>query len=98
MAAQAVMGGLVVVLGLLALGVGVLLAQQNLRAAHRSHQKTAALSAATLESWDAWFLGGFCGVTMGLRWLSAVVSWLAWTLGGLSLIWLGIRLFGRLSM
>ena len=89
---QWVMGGVLIIMGLVAAGVGMVLARYGLRAAHRHYHRTASLSAATLEGWDSWFLGGFSGMTMGIRWLYAVVSWLLWTLAGVGLVGLGFRL------
>jgi hypothetical protein len=89
------MGGLLIVTGLVAAGVGIAVASHRLRMARRSYHRTALLSAASPEGWGSWFLGGFSGVTMGIRWLYAVASWLAWTLAGVCLIGLGLRLFGR---
>lgn len=79
-------------MGLLAVGVGVALAKSRLSAVHRSHQRTEALSAATLESWNGWFLGGFFELTSGFQWLWAVTASLAWMLAGVGFIGLGVWL------
>ena len=89
---QRVLGGVLIVMGLVAAGVGMVLARHGFRAARRTYHRTASLSAATLEGWDAWFLGGFSGMTMGIRWLSTIAAWLAWTLAGIGLVGLGFRL------
>ena len=65
-------GGLTIVIGLLSVGVGLLLANQSLHAARRTYRRTAFHSAASLEHWGSWFLGGFSGMTMGIRWLYAI--------------------------
>ena len=93
--AQWVMGGLLITMGVVAAGMGVAAAGRCLRAAHRSYHRTAPLCAASVEGWGAWFLGGFTGVTMGIRWFYAVAVWLGWTLAGVVLLGLGIRLLGR---
>ena len=89
---QWMMGGVLIVMGLVAAGVGMVLARHGFRAAHRTYHRTTSLSAATPEGWDAWFLGGFSGMTMGIRWLSTVAAWLAWTAAGVGLVGLGFRL------
>jgi hypothetical protein len=93
--AQAVMGIVVVLIGLVAAGVGAIVASQRLRAARRTYRKTTSLAQATPEGWGTWFLGGFSGVALGVRWLAAAAIWLLWTLAGAWFIGLGIRLVGR---
>jgi hypothetical protein len=90
---QAVMGALMVAIGCLSAGVGVVLARNRWRAAHRSFHRTASLSAATAEGWDSWFLGGFSEVTMGIRRLSTVLAWLVLTLAGAWFVGAGIKFF-----
>ena len=94
--AQLLLGGLSIAAGLVAAGVGVVAARHGLRAARRTYHKTAGLAAAAPEAWGGWFLGGFSGVTMGLRWLSAIAAWFTWTLAGLGFLGVGIRLVSRL--
>jgi hypothetical protein len=93
---ERVIGGVMIVMGLIAAWVGMVVASRSLQSASRIYRRTSLLSAATLEGWGSWFLGGFSGMTMGIRWLYAVGAWLAWTLAGGGLIGLGIRLFSRL--
>lgn len=81
--------------GCLAAWIGVEAAAHNTRAAHRAHRRTVAHAAATLEGWNAWFLGGFAGVSSGLRQLASVAAWLAWTLAGACFIGLGTQLVYR---
>ena len=88
---QLVMGGLMIATGLVALAVGCVMAGHALRDARRAYLRTASLSTATLESWSSWFLDGFSGVTMGIRWLFAIGLWLGWTVIGICLIGVGIR-------
>lgn len=90
-----VVSGLVIAMGVVALGVGIASAISSLRAAHRVHHRTAGRATAMLEGWDAWFLQGFSTMTMGIRGLYAILLWLGWTLVGVTLIGLGIRLFDR---
>ncbi|MBI2495834.1 MAG: hypothetical protein HYW10_04640 [Candidatus Omnitrophica bacterium] len=91
-----VISALVVAIGVLAACVGVAIARQRLRSAHRIYRRTASLSTGILDGWSAWFLVGFSTMTMGIRWLYAVGSWLIWTLIGVGFVGLGIRLFHRL--
>ena len=88
-----VLGGLVITTGVLSTCVGFVIATHRLRTAQRVYRKTEALSAATPEGWQAWFLSGFSGMTMATRWLFAMVAWLAWTAAGVGLVGLGIRAF-----
>jgi len=92
--AQAVMGGLTIVMGLVAAGVGLVMAQHQLHVAHQSYHRMATRNAAMAWDLRAWFFGGFSGVTCGLRGLYAVALWLAWTVAGVGVVGLGIRLFG----
>lgn len=92
--AQAVMGGLTIVMGLVATGVGFVIAQHHLHMANQSYRRMAMRHATMAWDWGAWFFGGFSGVTCGLRGLSAVALWLAWTVAGVGVVGLGIRLFG----
>lgn len=88
-----VMWALAIVMGTLAVGVGLAAASARVRRAHRIYYRTASFSAGRLDGWGDWFLGGFSGVTVGLRWLYAVGSWLAWTLVGVCFIGMGLRVF-----
>ena len=90
-----VMGAMVIATGVVTAGVGIVVAQHALRTARRAYHRTASLSAAASEGWGTWFLGGFSGITMGIRWLYAVTAWITWTLAGVCLIGLGIRLVSR---
>lgn len=89
---QWVAGSLTILTGLIAVGTGMAVASWSLASARRVYRRTASRSAATQEAWGSWFLGGFSGMTMGLRWLYAVALWLGWTAAGIGLIGLGIRL------
>jgi hypothetical protein len=95
MSTQWLMSGLVMAMGLLAVAVGIAMARHRISAVHRTHQRTEALSAATLESWNAWFLGGFFELTSGFQWLWAFAASLAWVLAGVGFIGLGIWLIGH---
>ena len=88
-------GGLLIVTGLVAAGVGIAVARHGFHAAQRMYFRMAARSTMSPEDWDAWFLGGFSGVSLGFRGLVALVVWLVWTLAGLGVIGLGVRLFGH---
>ena len=90
---QWLLGTLIIVMGLMAAGVGAMFASQSLRTAHRTYRKTTSLSTRVPEGWDAWFLGGFSRFTMGMRAMMALAAWITWTLAGVGLIGLGIRLF-----
>jgi len=92
---QAVMGMLMIAIGLLSAGVGALFARSRWQAARRSFRRTSSLSATTAEGWDSWFLGGFSEVTMGIRRLSTVLAWLVLTLAGTWFVGAGIRLFAN---
>ncbi|MBI4343756.1 MAG: hypothetical protein HY601_02960 [Candidatus Omnitrophica bacterium] len=84
--------GLLVLTGLLTAAVGCAAAGSRLQSAHRLHRRTAALATAGGEEWHAWFVGGFSGMTLGVRWLRVAVLWGAWMAAALCLIGLGIRL------
>jgi len=86
------MGALVVMMGLLAIGVGITLARSRLHATHRNYQRTTALATTLAEGWNGWFVGGFSGMTLGLRWLLIAVTAGAWALAGIGLIGFGIQL------
>jgi len=91
--ADVIVGGLLVGVGVLAAWMGLAAGGRALRSARRSYHRMSPVSAATSEDWGAWFLGGFSGVTMGLRGLIAAIVWLAWTLAGVGFIGLGIQFF-----
>lgn len=90
--AELFIGGLTIVIGLIAAGTGLTMAANRLQFARRAFRRTTALYASAPESWNAWYLGGFTQLSMGTRWLEAGAVWLAWTLAGLVLIGLGLRL------
>jgi len=90
---QWVVGSLTILTGLTAVGVGMAVATRSLASARRVYRRTTSRSSATLEAWGAWFVGGFSGMTMGIRWLYAVALWLGWTAAGIGLVGLGVRLF-----
>jgi hypothetical protein len=81
--------------GLLAAGVGIAIAQQVVRTTLRAQQRLSTLSTTVVEGWDAWFIGGFSGVTAGFSWLYAVGVFALWATAGLGLMGLGIRLITR---
>lgn len=91
--AYGVLGTVMVLMGLGASAAGILLARQGLQAARRTYQRTQGRHAPIPDDWDAWFLSGFSGMTLGLRWLSALGGWLLWTLAGAGFVVLGFRLF-----
>ena len=93
---HSIIGSATIVMGLIAAGIGVIVADRSIHLARRASRKTAMLSSASADSLGAWFLGGFTGVTMGMQWLIAVGLWLAWTVSGLVLMWLGSQLFDSL--
>lgn len=82
--------------GILAAGVGIAVAQHVVRTSQRAHHRLAALSTTLVEGWDAWFVGGFSGLTAGLSWVVAVAAWGLWTVTGLALVGFGVRLITRL--
>lgn len=88
---QPLMAGLAMLTGAIAVTIGWLMGRHALRAAQRSHHRTAAL-AALMEGWQEWFIGGFSGAALGIRWLSALMAGLLWVVAGGALVWLGIRL------
>ena len=89
---QWLIGSLTILTGLVAVGVGVAVASRSVESARRISRRTASRTAAALAGWGVWFLGGFSGMALGLRWLFAVALWLGWTAAGLGLMGLGIRL------
>jgi hypothetical protein len=95
--ADVFVSGLAIVAGLAVAGVGLGVAARRLHVARRASRRTQALRAGIPESWNAWYLRGFSGVTIGTQWLSAAVVWLVWTLAGAALITFGIRLFDHVS-
>ena len=94
--AVGIISGVLVVMGLISAGVGAIVARHTVRTAQKSYRRTASLSPATLEGWDDWFLNGFSGLTVGIRWLTALGIWLAWTIAGIGCVWLGLRLINRI--
>ncbi len=90
--AQWLMGGLITMMGVVAMGLGALVARHSLAAARRVHQRTASLATATVDGWDAWFLGGFSGLALGIRWWYAVSIGMVLALAGACLIGVGVRL------
>ena len=93
MIARLAMSGLVVLMGLLAIGVGMAMARRHLQTAGRAYRKTETLYEAMPEGWGSWFLGGFSGLTMGAHSLWAAAALTGWTVAGLLLIGLGLRVF-----
>jgi hypothetical protein len=91
-----VAGSLTVLMGVIAIGIGLVMADRVLQSGRRVYRRTAALSAATLGGWGSWFLGGFSGLSMGFRWLTAVGALVVWSAAGLGLVGVGIQLFDRL--
>lgn len=89
------MSGLVIVMGLVAAGVGIATANRRVRAAGRAHRKISTLYAAMPEGWSSWFVGGFSSLTVGTHWLRATLALTGWMLAALSLIGLGLKLFWR---
>ena len=89
---QWLIGSLTILTGLVAVGVGVAVASRSVESARRTCRRTASRTAAALAGWGVWFLGGFSGMALGLRWLFAVALWLGWTAAGLGLMGLGLRL------
>lgn len=92
---RTIVGGVMIVAGCLSAWIGIEAAASSARLTHRVHRRTASRSTATLHGWDAWFLGGFAGVSAGLRHLASVATWLAWTLAGACFIGLGTQLVYR---
>ncbi len=91
--AYGILGAVMVLTGVGAAVAGALLARQGLKAASRTYQRTQAGLPVPPEDWDAWFRGGFSGMALGLRWLSALAGWLLWTLAGAGFVALGLRLW-----
>ena len=88
---QILISGLTMMMGLIAVGIGSLIAAARLRAAQRVYQRATLCSGTVREGWASWFVDGFSTVAMGRRWLSAAAVWLSWTLVGAGLVWLGLR-------
>jgi len=93
--AELVVSGLIITTGLCAVGVGIISAANRIQSAQRAHRRMEALHVAASGGWNAWFLGGFSGLTMGTQWFAALAVWLLWTIAGVGLISLGFRLFVR---
>ncbi len=91
---QPVMAWVAMVTGAIAISTGWVAVRSALRLAERAHHRTVALATA-VEDWQDWFLSGFSGATMGIRWLSALVAGTLWTLAGGLLIGLGCWLVSR---
>ncbi|MBI3330714.1 MAG: hypothetical protein HYZ96_01220 [Candidatus Omnitrophica bacterium] len=89
---QWIVGSLAIVTGLVAVGVGLAVASRSVHAARRTRLRVASRTAGAVAGWGVWFLGGFSGMALGIRWLAAVSLWLAWTVAGVGLIGLGLRL------
>ena len=89
------LSGLVIVMGLMATGVGVTAAVHRLRVARRAFRKLETLYDAMPESWSSWFVGGFSSLTIGTHWLRAAMTLSAWAIAGLSLVWLGLQSLRR---
>ena len=89
---QWIIGSLTILTGLVAAGVGLAVASRSVELARRTCRRTASRAAGALAGWGTWFVGGFAGMALGLRWLFAVALWIGWTVAGLGLMGLGIRL------
>ena len=89
------MSGLVMVMGLIAAGVGMATARYRIRAASRAHRRISTLYATMPEGWSSWFVGGFSSLTVGTSWLWATLAFVGWTLAGLFLVGLSLQLFWR---
>jgi hypothetical protein len=89
-----VTGLLAIMTGAMAMGAGWLTVHHALRTTQRAYLRTTARATA-LEDWHDWFLGGFTGATLGLRWLSGLATGTLWLLAGIALIGLGLRLVCR---
>ena len=87
---------LVIAMGVLATAVGVIASANRLRIAGRAHRRIETLYDSMSESWTAWFLGGFSGVSLGTHWVWAILVLIGWSLAGLGLISLGLRLIWRM--
>ncbi len=92
---ERMMSGLVIIMGLIATGVGITTAMSRLRVASRAYRRTATLYASMPEGWTSWFLGGFSSLTVGSHWLWATVALTGWTVAGAFLIGLGLQLLCR---
>ncbi len=77
MTGHEMIGGLTIVMGLIAAFVGMVVADHSIHSARRAYRRTTLHSVATVGGWGSWFLSGFSGVTMGVQWLYAVGIWLA---------------------
>ena len=78
--------------GIAVISVGLLMTRTRLQRAKRVHQKKGLIHPTMPEGWGVWFFQGFSDVTMGTRWVVAVLVLLFWTVLGVSLVSLGIHL------
>jgi len=76
----------------MAIGMGLVLAVSRLRRTRRVHRKRGLVHAAMPEGWGSWFFQGFADVTMGTRWVVAVLLLTFWSVLGVTLVSLGIHL------
>ena len=65
--------GLVIATGVLATVVGVAASVNHLRTASRAYRRIGTLYDSMSESWAAWFLGRFSGISMGTHWVWAIL-------------------------
>lgn len=90
---ERLISGLVIVMGAIAMVVGVLMAMRRLQLAGRFSRRIAVLSDTMPEGWSSWFLRGFSGITMGTHWLVAAAVLIGWVAAGVCLMSLGLQLF-----
>ena len=89
-------GGLVIATGIVALGVGQVMASTALQSARRMQHRLASRATPTvIDGWSDWFMEGFCGMAIGVRGLYAVATWMMWTTAGIGFVSLGVRLIGH---
>ena len=89
---DAVMGGLIFVMGVMTAWLGLTAVHHDLKTAEQAFQRIGRPAVTTFEAWDSWFLTGFSAVTVGLRWLFAVVAWFFLALFSTGYLWLEIQL------
>lgn len=90
---QTTLGGLTILTGIVAAVLGVTTARTRLQAASRTHQKTAVR--ASLDEWQAWFVGGFSGMAVSRRAGSACAIGLGWIVAGVTFIVWGVEIILR---
>jgi hypothetical protein len=72
------------------IGVGLWLSASRLRRTKRVHRKRGLIHAAMPEGWGSWFFQGFVDVTMGTRWVVAVLVLAFWVFLGIGLLCMGL--------